>query len=318
MEEKVCIIIPVGENSAKSLEACLESCFNLSYPVFDIIIVDDSKDGRLRDLFDNKEDKRIKVLQSYAKGPSYARNLAAKNTDAKFLAFTDSDCLVDVNWFKELLKGFATFPEAVACGGIQKITADANSFEKKVFLFMQKVGFITDYIKKSTRKDIVEVTHNPSCCVVYRRDIFLKEGGFREGLWPGEDVELDFRLRQKGYQIIFNPKAMVYHYRPKCLRGFLEMMYRYGFACGRLTRMYGIFRRIQMLPLLSLAMVILLILSAMFNFLYPVLICFGIAFCFFFIYIGFSPHVFFLCVMALISWDAGFIDGFIKRCKMTK
>lgn len=61
---------------------------------------------------------------------------------------------------------------------------------------------------------------------MYKRDTFLECGGFLDELWPGEDVELDYRLKKKGYHLICNPGAVVYHYRPKKLAVFLAMMYR--------------------------------------------------------------------------------------------
>ncbi|MFA5272395.1 MAG: glycosyltransferase [Candidatus Omnitrophota bacterium] len=313
MEKKVCIIIPVKSVSSK-FEACLQSLFNLDYTNFDVIVVDDSENGSLGIPADNCTYK-IKILRSRGKGPSYARNLAAKNTDALFLAFTDSDCIVDENWLKELFKGFEKFSEAAACGGIQKIPEDASVFEKKVFRFMERIGFITDYIKKSGSENILEVVHNASCCAMYRKDVFLKEGGFLEGLWPGEDVELDYRLRKKGYKLYFNPKAIVYHYRPENLKGFLKMMYRYGLSCGLLTKMYGIFRKIQILPLLTACGAGLLVLSLPLHFLHYLLIIIGVSLFGFLLYLCFNFYVFFLSCLALVLWNLGFISGIFSYQK---
>ncbi len=177
-----------------------------------------------------------------------------KSTDVEFLAFTDSDCIVDKNWLTELLKGFREYPEAVSCGGAQKLPEDATNFEKKVFLFMKKAGFFSEYARQAKDANITEVNHNASCCVMYKREVFLKEGGFLEGLWPGEDVELDYRLREKGYKLLFNPRAVIYHYRSKSLKSFLKMMDRYGRAQGYLVRKYGIFRKIQLVPFLVLGL----------------------------------------------------------------
>ncbi|MFA5272213.1 MAG: glycosyltransferase [Candidatus Omnitrophota bacterium] len=312
MEKKVCIIIPVKSVSSK-FEACVQSLLKLNYTNFDVIVVDDSENGSLEIPADNY--KKIKIFRSRGEGPSYARNLAAKNTDALFLAFTDSDCIVDKNWLEELFNGFEKFPEAGACGGIQKIPEDASIFEKKVFLFMEKIGFITDYIKKSGNENILEVVHNASCCAMYRKNVFLSEGGFLEGLWPGEDVELDYRLRKKGYKLYFNPKAIVYHYRPENLKGFLRMMYRYGLSCGLLTKMYGIFRKIQILPLLAACVAVLLVLSFPLHFLHSLLIIIGIFLFGFLLYLCLNFYVFFLSCLALVLWNLGFIAGLFSRQK---
>jgi len=313
MEKQVCIIVPV-KNTSSQFESCVSSISALNYSNLELIIVDDSKEAELKIPIDNSNNK-IKILYSRGKGPSYARNLAAKNTDAYFLAFMDSDCIADKNLIHELLRGFELYPDAAACGGIQGLPVDATNFEKQVFLFLQKAGFITDYIKKSNKQGIIRVVHNASCCVVYKRSIFLEAGGFLEGLWPGEDVELDYRLCRKGYNLYFNPKAIVYHHRPKCLLGFLIMMYRYGISCGILTRMYGIFRKIQSVPFLALAAAVLLLLAFSFHFLSVFLIIAGAALCLLFIYVGLSVPVFFLACAAGIFWNLGFLKGLIKAIK---
>lgn len=246
MKEKVVIIIPVRGCPA-NLKKCFSSLWELDYPDYEVIVVDDGLSREGLSVLDEFKDK-IKVLQSGGYGPSFSRNLAARNTSARFLAFTDSDCIVEKNWLKELMKGFERYPDAVACGGRQRLPADAEKFERKVFLFMKRTGFITDYMRRVKEDDLIEVNHNPSCNVIYKRDIFLQEGGFLEGLWPGEDVELDYRLKKKGYKVIFNPAAIVYHYKQKNLKSFSEMMYRYGKAQGFLVKKHGVFRKIQMVP----------------------------------------------------------------------
>lgn len=263
MEGKICVIVPAKGDSLK-LKDSLNSILNLDYLNFEVIVVDDGLSETGLNVL-NEFINKVKIIDSRAKGPSYARNLAVNNTDAKYIAFTDSDCAADKNWLKELLEGFKEYPEAAACGGIQKLPFDAAEFEKKVFLVMKKSGFITGYMRKFKQNRIIEVEHNPSCNVMYRKDVFLQEKGFLEGFWPGEDVELDYRLVKKGYKLVFNPKAVVYHYRPKNLKSFLKMMYRYGKAQGFLVKKYGIFRKIHILPFIVIILLILFVSSVILN-----------------------------------------------------
>jgi cellulose synthase/poly-beta-1,6-N-acetylglucosamine synthase-like glycosyltransferase len=310
MEGKICVIIP-GKGILYKLEECLKSILNSAYSEFEVIFVNDGLDESSENVL-KRYDKKIRILNSYGKGPCYARNLATKNTEAEFVAFTDSDCVVDKNWLGELLRGFKKHPKAVACGGIQKLPGDATNFEKKVFLFMRKVGFITDYMRKVKGDNVIEVNHTPSCNVMYKRDIFLKEGGFLEGLWPGEDVEFDYRLKRKGYKIVFNPKAVVYHYRPRELKTFLKMMYRYGWAQGFLARKYGFFRRIQILPFLNVLILSLFLLSLLLKFSLQFLILILVWLLFLLVYFNFNPIIFALAVLSLFSWNLGFFKNLFK------
>ena len=262
-DPKISVIIPV-KGEWPHLEACMRSILNSSYLNFDIIVVDDGLSDETLLSLEKYKDK-LRILASDGRGPSYARNLAVKNTDAEFIAFTDSDCIVDKDWLINLFDGFKKNPDAVSCGGKQELPRDAGDFEKKVFLFMEKIGFLTDYLRRTRNNDIIEVNHNASCNVMYEKDVFLKEGGFLESLWPGEDVEFDYRLSKKEYKMVFNPKAIVYHYRPKDLKSFSKMMYQYGRAQGFLVREYGIFRKIQFLPLFSAVFLLSLLMLILFQ-----------------------------------------------------
>jgi len=310
MERKICVIIS-ARGYPSTLAECLNSILNLNYASLEVIFVDDGLGKSSLEVLGRFEDK-IRVLESDSRGPSYARNLAAKNTDAEFIAFTDSDCVVDKGWLGHLMKGFEQHPQAVACGGTQQLPVNASAFEKKVFLFMRKAGFITDYMRKTKSQDIAEVEHNASCCVMYKKDVFLKEGGFLEGLWPGEDVELDYRLKRKGYEIVFNPKAVVYHYRPKKIKTFLSMMYRYGWAQGSLVRKYGIFRKIQTLPFFEAALFFLFILSIILGFLKMLSVIILVALLFVLLYFNLNITVFSLGILGFIWWNIGFFRNILK------
>jgi len=151
---------------------------------------------------------------------------------------------------------------------------------------------------------------------MYEKDVFLKEGGFLESLWPGEDVEFDYRLSKKEYKMVFNPKAIVYHYRPKDLKSFSKMMYQYGRAQGFLVREYGIFRKIQFLPLFSavflLSLLMLIFFQKMLLALYILLSVILITF----YYFRLNLNILSLPLLAFIFWNSGFMGyffGFRKR-----
>ncbi len=309
MPEKVCVIIPL-KGVMEKFNKCIDSVMNLDYPDLEIVVVDDGIGESTLTLLDKFKGK-IKVLQSNSCGPSFARNLASRSTDAGLIAFTDSDCIVDKDWVSELAKALEKDPQAAGCGGKQDIPDDATGFEKKVFLFMKMAGFISDYVRKSKDTDTIEVNHNPSCNLMYKREIFLEEGGFLEGLWPGEDVELDFRLRKKGYKLLFNPRAVVYHYKPKNFKSFLKMMYRYGLAQGFLARKYGVFRRTQMIPGLNLFFLLVFLFFISYDKALALWFVSGILILAFLYFLDFPVLV--IALGANLFWNLGFIRGWIRK-----
>lgn len=313
-EPLVSVIIPV-KDTEKTIEKCINSVLNLDYLNFEIIVVDDASIDRTSEILKNYYQKIKVIINIPSLGPSESRNIASKEAKGEYLAFTDGDCIVDKQWLKELMAGFNLYPQAIACGGVQELPQDATDFERRVFLFMKKSGFISDYMRKKRNEKIIKVNHNPSCNVIYKRNILLQEGGFLEDLWPGEDVELDYRLKRKGYKLFFNPKAVVYHYRPANLNKFCLMMFKYGFAQGFLVRRYGIFRKVQLLPLFNMILLFLTLSLLFFKKTNLLIFLLFLLFITMLIYFTFYFPVLFLAILGIIFWHIGFLRGLFLRLK---
>lgn len=315
MDEKIAVIVP-ARGSPEAIDKCIGSLVQLDYPCFEVIIVDDGLSDAARQKVELYKGK-LRIIESNGRGPSFARNEAARNTDAEYVAFTDSDCIVEKDWLTQLIRGFALNPQSAGCGGTQKLPRDATPFERLVFVFMQRAGFMSDYVRTVPQGEIIEISHSPSCCVMYRRKVFLEEGGFLEGLWPGEDVEFDYRLKRKGYRLFFNPNAVVYHYKPKTLGAFTRMFFRYGLVQGMLVRRYGIFRKTQIAPilavlvLLSMAVLPLRSLRSLRSLLIfaTALFLIGLAiFCF-------NPLLTLVGFTGFLFWNLGFVVGIFKKIR---
>lgn len=138
MQERIAVIVPAKANPRK-IDKCIESLLALRYPGLEVILVDDGLEKDALYLLGNFKDK-IRIIKSDSRGPSAARNLAAKTTAAEYIAFTDSDCFADKGWLEELIRVFREYPDAVSCGGTQELPRDATRFEKGIFVYA-KGGF---------------------------------------------------------------------------------------------------------------------------------------------------------------------------------
>lgn len=305
----ISIIVPTY-NAEKTVGKCIESLFVLEYSNYEIIIVDDDSTDKTKEILAEYKN-RIRVIEERHSGPSRCRNTAVLEAKGEFIAFTDSDCVVDRNWLKELMKGFVD-SDVVSVGGSQYSPADETEFGKRVQAFFELTGFLSGYIKGKNHNQIVEVVHNPSCNVMYRKKVFLEIGGFDEKLWPSEDVDLDYRLKKGGFIFMYNPKAIVYHYRPENLRQLSKMMYRYGIMQGILTKRYGLFRKIQFIPIFFLILFLLFIVNKAVFWLIP----------FYYLFLLYktgniikSFFVFFFSVFCALIWSGGYLRGMFTGVK---
>ncbi|MFW6120331.1 MAG: glycosyltransferase [Petrotogales bacterium] len=219
----VSIVIPT-KNNADILERCLKSIQNLDYPQdqLEVIIVDG-----------NSTDGTVEIAKKYGcrvifedKGTiSYARDIGVRNANGRFIAFTDADCAVGRNWIKELIKHFDG--DVAAVGGPNITPKDDTDFAKCV-------GLVLSFLSKPgsryglTEEGVMEIYHNPTCNVMYRKEVLNEVGGFNYDLVTVDDEELDYRISEKGYRILYTSSARVDHYRRPTWRKFFRMAYNYG------------------------------------------------------------------------------------------
>jgi glycosyltransferase involved in cell wall biosynthesis len=304
----ISIVIPV-HNAGKTIEKCLKSLSELDYPDYEVIFVDDGSTDDTADICAAHE--WVRLIRQDKGGPGKARNAGIAAARGEVIAFTDGDCIVEREWLKELAQGFAE-EDVAGVGGDQKSPDDETDTGRLIQDFLKSIGFMTDYIK--TGSALRETNHNPSCNVAYRKSVLDEVRGFDETLWPGEDVELDLRIRRRGYRLIYNPAAVVGHYRPSTYGGFAAMMRRYG-ACQReLVKRYGLFRRLHYEPV-ALALVLAFAAGLLWwePRAWPILLL-PVPIFFLWFYLKtkrFAKSLYFLLLLliTLVNWNWGFLKG---------
>ncbi|MCS7138835.1 MAG: glycosyltransferase [Crenarchaeota archaeon] len=259
---KVSIVIPV-KNNAKLLERCLASIRDLDFPkdVLEVVIVDGgSTDGSV------EVARRFgcKVVVEDKGLIGYARDIGVKHSSGDFIAFTDSDCVVDKGWIRELLSCFVD-EKVAAVGGPNITPEDECDFGKsvgEVLALLSKVG--PRYGLRA--EEVMEVYHNPTCNSMYRRRVLEEVGGFNHKLVTVDDEELDYRIRQRGYKILYTPKAIVYHCRRRSWRSFAKMAYNYGLGRMQAIKLHrDMGRWFHYVPPVTILLILLLLVLSSFN-----------------------------------------------------
>jgi len=87
-------------------------------------------------------------------------------------------------------------------------------------------------VKEATEKELI------LCNLMVRRKTFLKEGGFRNDLYPNEENEFLNRLRHRGHSLMYDPQAAIYRPRRPNLPAFLWQCFRYGRGRSQQIRVY--------------------------------------------------------------------------------
>src|SRR5256884_143141 len=213
-------VIVCSYNGARTLAACLDSLDKLNYPEYEIILVDDGSTDDTA--YVAAQFRQVRYIHQSNHGLSHARNTGAAAAKGEVLAYTDSDCMADVDWLYYLISTLVSGDYAGVGGPnitppaqtwIQACVAAAPGGPSHVLL--------TDTIAE----------HIPGCNMAFYRWAFKGVGGFDpEYHKAGDDVDFCWRIQQAGWVVGFSPTAIVWHYRRFTLRAFLKQQDGYGEA----------------------------------------------------------------------------------------
>ena len=240
---RVSVIVPVKDR-AEELRRCLESLHRLAYPKnrLEILVVDDgSADHGPR----AARSLGARVLSSGGSGlgPAAARNRGASAATGEILAFLDSDCLASERWLADLVEAFAD-PTVAAVGGRVDGLRTASALDR------YEAGMSSLSLGGRGRSAGLgsDTFYLPSCNLLVRREAFLEVGGFREELHVGEDVDLSWRLRDRGFTIAYVPRGRVLHEHRNRVAPFLRRRFEYGTSEGILHALHPARRKKMVLP----------------------------------------------------------------------
>ncbi len=220
----ISIIIPTY-NSRSSLEKLLGSLCRQTYPMdkSEVIVVDDGSLDNTSEMVKREIDKAPFVLKYFFqenKGPAAARNLGIKNSKGDVVVFTDSDCIVSEKWLAELVKGYDD--EQVAATGGSILALPVNSLVSRYCAYIGMNG------RPEIKNGIVSyvITGNAS----FRKDILVLIRGFDERFYfpGGEDPDICRRIITKGYNLIYNPDAIVFNPHKKNIKELMKTYFNYG------------------------------------------------------------------------------------------
>jgi GT2 family glycosyltransferase len=212
-------------NGARTLDECLDGFDRLDYPDYEMLVVDDGSTDNSRSI---AERRGHTVIGTGGRGLSAARNIGLAAATGEIVAYIDDDAWPDPHWLKHLVRTFAS-GDYKAVGG-PNVPPPGGTFTAACVAASPggpNHVLISDH----------EAEHVPGCNMAFRRQQLAEIGGFDETFRiAGDDVDVCWRIQEKGWTIGFSPGAVVLHRRRDSVRAYLRQQYEYGKAEGLLER----------------------------------------------------------------------------------
>ena len=201
----VSIIIPVY-NRENDIGECLQSLLALDYPSEkrEIIVVDDCSEDDTRSVVRGYQ-ARLLVLSENS-GPSAARNAGVAAARGDIAAFVDSDCIADPAWLRDLVPYFCDSRNVLVGGYVDSYYTESrmDRYEESNSPLCMGKELVIGYGEKSD-------FYVPTCNMLVRKEAYLLVGGLNEKQRVGEDVDLCWKLKERGARLLYVPKGRVKH-----------------------------------------------------------------------------------------------------------
>ncbi len=229
-------IIIVNYNTKDFLKKCLESLYSSiagSSLLVEIIIVDNgSTDGSLQFINSLKEkDLNLKIIDNKSNlGFAKANNLAIKKSSGRYVLFLNPDTIVQKETLKIMIEFMDKNPKVGASTCRVELTDGRldqachrgfptvwNSF--CYFSGLEKIfpkskifaGYSLTYLPLDKTH---EIDAGCGAFLIVRQPVGETIGWFDEDyFWYGEDLDFCYRLKQKGWQVMFVPTTKIIHWK---------------------------------------------------------------------------------------------------------
>ncbi len=207
----------------KSINSIVRSAGKNKY---EIIIVDNNSSKKLPKIISS--DKDIKIIKSRVNnGFAFGCNLGASKAKGEYLLFLNPDTVLLKNSIAKLLKSFSTLNKVGIAGPAM---IDSNNLKLptiNAFITIPRAIFAYSFLNKlfpknsvskkfwmlnSDRRKILSVDVISGACMLIKKELFEKIGGFDERFFMYfEEQDLCYRVKKAGFKVIFNPEVEIIH-----------------------------------------------------------------------------------------------------------
>lgn len=183
---------------------------------FETIVVDASQPTTLKDIktafpwvrwfyYKNTTGKRFTIPEQ--------RNLGVKKATGDVVVFVDASCITDKNWPDVLEQAFQKEGHDAVAGMVTSSGSNKSTYDE---------GY-------NARVDNGPLEECGAANLAIRKKIIQEIGGFDDNMSYGEDVDLTWRVRDAGYQIIFK-KGLIISHDWGTFKDEMRRSFRYGQA----------------------------------------------------------------------------------------
>ena len=217
---RVSVVIPTF-NSEERIGECLLSLGRQILQPHEIIVVDGGSTDSTASIVEKMNGVKL-IVNEESHTPGSSRNRGAEAATGEVVFFCDSDCVADLRAVEYHVRAFEARNDISGVMGAIRNAVPGNPVSD----FVQREIIVSQWLRSLNPDGSVKYLQTGTGNLSMYRYEFVK-WKFREDQGFSEDTELSIRLGNK-VKILFEPRAIVFHYHPTTVEDLFEQRKWYG------------------------------------------------------------------------------------------
>ena len=230
----VTVVVPC-RNEARSIGPCLRSVLAQDYPraSIEVLVVDGmSTDGtRATVAHIAAEDSRVRLLDNPPGTTPAALNTGIRAGRGRYIVRVDAHTTIEPDYVRVCVERLeATGADNV--GGLMRATGEGYVGGAIALAHHSRFGLGGGRFHHATQEEEADTAYMGA----FRRDVFDRVGLFNEELLRGQDIEMNYRIRQAGGKVLLTPALRSSYRNRATLHGLWRQYFNNGVWNVRLAQ----------------------------------------------------------------------------------
>lgn len=221
----VAVLIPCFNEQDNAVET-ITHALRLNYPNFEVIAINDGSSDRTADILNELAEKHEKLRVVHLaenQGKAMALQAGSLLTDAEYLIGIDGDALLDQHAAQWMIRHFLQSPSVAAVTGNPRIRTRSTLLGRiQVGEFSSIVGMI-----KRAQTTFGRLFTVSGVITAFRKSA-VHEVGYWSPNMLTEDIDITWKLHRAGWDVRFEPNALVWILMPETLNGLWKQRLRWA------------------------------------------------------------------------------------------
>ena len=221
----VAVLVPCF-NEQDNAEETISHALNLDYPNFEVIAINDGSSDRTAEILNALSEihPKLRVVHlAENQGKAMALLAGSLLTDAEYLIGIDGDALLDRHAAQWMIRHFLQNPSVAAVTGNPRIRTRSTLLGRiQVGEFSSIVGMI-----KRAQRTFGRLFTVSGVITAFRKSA-VHEVGYWSPNMLTEDIDITWKLHRAGWDVTFEPNALVWILMPETFNGLWKQRLRWA------------------------------------------------------------------------------------------